>query len=650
MLELEGRYVVQTADGLASAEESAREFHPDIAIVDIRLGAENGLELISYLKSRSPDVVCIVLTAFRDPALTIDALRRQADDFVYKPLASETLLRLLQRHVTTQGLRRERQEFERRFRAVFDQTRRQLYLTDTEGSVVELNHRASEFLGAGREALSGQLLWEALRRNDGDAVGERLRDAVLRAARGLASRLELRLHSSQGRGEHWFEVSASPVRGRDACVYLVLLELEDITQRIQADGERRRVLDMLQQERRYLEQRVAERTAELEGANKDLAEAAKAKDDFMATMSHELRTPLTSILGIAEALESTGVGELTSRQLELLSGISASGQHLLELINEVLDLAKGEAGQLALDWTAVDVHESIREAIRLVEPSAKAKGLDVSLQLDPELGLLRADRRRLKQILVNLLDNAVKFTPEGGSLGLAVTAEPVRGHVCFCVWDTGIGIERKHQQKLFQPFQQVDSKLSRAQGGTGLGLALVQKLVLLHGGAVELESEPGVGTRVCVFLPWTRPGVGEAAGAGAAATESGWGDSGAVLHRRRILVAEDNPTVALLLTEYLRSLGYDVDLANNGAEALEKAAALDPDLILMDVQMPVMDGLEATRRLKADSALASIPVAMLSAFAMTSDRKRCTEAGADGYISKPIKLQELAETLRSYLR
>ncbi|HMQ50555.1 MAG TPA: ATP-binding protein [Anaerolineae bacterium] len=269
--------------------------------------------------------------------------------------------------------------------------------------------------------------------------------------------------------------------------------------------ERKHTQNVLEQERASLAQRVAERTAALQAANIRLAQAARLKDEFLANMSHELRTPLHAILGMSEALQEQVYGELNARQLKSLNIIEESGRHLLTLINDILDLAKIGAGELKLELTTVNVSDVCRSSLRLVNQQAKKKRLNVSYSFDKGLVNLQADPRRLKQILVNLLSNAVKFTPEGGSIGLDVSCNLERKQISFNIWDTGIGIATENLHRLFDPFIQLDNRLSREYDGTGLGLSLVFKLVSLHGGTIEVQSKLGEGSRFIVTLPQHQP-------------------------------------------------------------------------------------------------------------------------------------------------
>jgi PAS domain S-box-containing protein len=400
----------------------------------------------------------------------------------------------------------------------------------------------------------------------------------------------------------------------------------------------------LQRANMNLEARVRERTIELTRAN-------RAKDEFLASMSHELRTPLSGIMSLSESLEAGTYGELTARQLEILHIVAESGKHLLELINDILDLAKIEAGKLELSAGPMAVELFCQASLRMIKQIAFQKNVDVSMSNTSNIEVIHADERRLKQMLVNLLSNAVKFTPEGGQVGLEVTKEGDHA-IRFCVWDTGIGIPADQLGKLFQPFMQLDSSLSRQYTGTGLGLALVRDLAELHGGSVGVESKVGRGSRFYFIVPIQVLGGRKIEGE--QRESSAWVKS-AEAHvssqgeKRRILLVEDNAINMMVTYDFLNDRGYEVITAVNGFEALEKALEKNPDLILMDIQMPGMDGLETIRRLRTAPEFGSVPIIALTALAMPGDRERCLEAGANEYISKPVSLKKLFENIERLL-
>ena len=423
--------------------------------------------------------------------------------------------------------------------------------------------------------------------------------------------------------------------------------------------ERKRAEQSLQHGYAELEEHVRLRTTELSNVNLELGKAARLKDEFLASMSHELRTPLNAILGFSEALQELVYGPLNERQIKTLGNIEESGRHLLSLINDILEVSKIEAGKMELVPASTSLEAVCQASLRLIKPSAQQRQLRVSYKDTSGAHTVWADERRLKQILVNLLSNAVKFTPPGGAVGLEVSASSNPAGLRFAVWDTGIGIAPEQHAKLFQPFVQLDSRLARQYAGTGLGLALVHRLTRLHGGSVEMESQPGCGSRFTVWIP-ERPTPHTAHTAlmslsapPAAEAERRTPPSPAAVTMSAssplILLAEDNEPNVELLVDYLGAHGYRLQIARNGVEAIQQAKSERPDLILMDMHMPMLDGLAATSRIKADPELADIPIVALTALTMSGDRERCIEAGVDEYLSKPVDLKLLLATVKNFL-
>lgn len=436
-------------------------------------------------------------------------------------------------------------------------------------------------------------------------------------------------------------ISHTEIEGKQ----LFTVILRDVT-------ERKRMEAALIKEREQLALRVEERTADLRQANAELAHANRLKDEFLSSMSHELRTPLNAILILSESMEEGVYGPLNNKQIETLHTVIESGQHLLALINDILDLSKIEAGKLELQWGQVNVEQLCAAAIRLNREPALKKKLHLSVAIESRHATIEADERRLKQVLVNLLSNAVKFTPENGAIGLHVHDDPSGKAICFTVWDNGIGIAPESISKLFQPFVQLDSSLSRRYGGTGLGLALVDRLIKAHGGTIMVESQLNEGSRFMCTLPITTPLLSSNKVAAAdllpiaAASQSPTPLPRAV---PVILVVEDNPISREGLTEYLSQEGYRLVMAGNGREALEQAQLTKPDLIIMDIQMPDINGLEVTRRLRMLREFAHTPIVALTALAMPGDEEKCLEAGATHYITKPIDLKALLKWIKTAL-
>ncbi|WP_271254278.1 PAS domain-containing hybrid sensor histidine kinase/response regulator [Pseudanabaena sp. Chao 1811] len=445
------------------------------------------------------------------------------------------------------------------------------------------------------------------------------------------------------------EVRIAPLNQQE-----VLIIIRDIT-------DRKRAEQQLQQLNQELEAKVEERTAALQQTNEELIRATRLKDEFLANMSHELRTPLNAILGMAEGLQEHTYGAVNERQIKALQTIERSGLHLLELINEVLDLAKIEAGQIELNCAPVIIKNLVQSSLLFIKQQAAKKNIQLEIQLPLHLPELFVDERRVRQVLINLLNNAVKFTPEGGSITLK--AQPIdlvpdssdripQTFIQIAVMDTGIGISSENINRLFQPFVQIDSALNRRYEGTGLGLVLVKRIVELHGGKVEITSELGIGSCVTIELPcvtyFRSPPIVRESSISETALVPTTNPQG-INQVPLVLLAEDNEANIYSVSNYLEADGYRVLIAKNGLEAIALSQTHQPDLILMDIQMPELDGLEATKQIRSNPNLENIPIIAMTALAMTGDREKCLEAGANEYLAKPVRLKVLSQKIQALL-
>jgi len=401
--------------------------------------------------------------------------------------------------------------------------------------------------------------------------------------------------------------------------------------------KRKQIEADLEEEKALLDKRVEERKSELSSANTELNRANRLKDEFLASMSHELRTPISGILGMCEVLTSKVYGDLNNKQLASLRSIEESGHHLLALINDILDVSKISVGQLQLDLTPVSIRHVCEASLGFIERDAQKKHLRVSTLYDSAVTAIIADERRLKQILVNLLNNAVKFSNENGSVGLEVIGDPESKMVNFTVWDTGIGIPKDQISLLFQPFVQLDSSLSRRYSGTGLGLVLARRLIEAHDGSISVESEPGKGSRFTFTLPWKQ---------GCEVVET-FDDRKFKKYRiaeiKRALLIEDDNKVAEQIARYLSEIGTECIVHPKGEDAVEKAESYKPDLMILDIMLPDITGWDVLAQLKSNIYTRDIPVLIVS---VVDERTHGMSLGASEYIVKPISREQLLETLQ----
>ncbi|MBI4740826.1 MAG: PAS domain S-box protein [Betaproteobacteria bacterium] len=551
--------------------------------------------------------------------------------------------------------KRRAEEQLRKLSLAVEQSQESIAITDTRGEIEYVNAAFVRSSGYSREELLGRnprllksgltppstylAMWAALA--DGQAwQGE--------------------LVNRRKNGETYVEYEViSPIRQAGGTVTHYLDIKEDIT-------EKKRLGEELDRYRYHLEEQVAERTAQLAGALDQAESATRAKAAFLANMSHEIRTPLNAVLGLAHLMGRGASREQTAQ----LDKIAAAGRHLLGIINDILDLSKIDADKLALEETDVAVAAIPHNVASLIAEMAQAKGLAVRVETGPQPGTqpdplpdwLCGDPMRLTQALLNFATNAVKFT-ERGTITLRVRQVDERAGdelsaqsvlLRFEVQDTGIGIASAALPGLFGDFQQVDNSITRRYGGTGLGLAITRRLAALMGGEAGADSTPGAGSTF-----WFTARLGKSTKTGADGIAAGAGeDAEAALKRdfagTRVLVAEDEPVNQEVARMLLEDAGLVADVAANGAEALTMVRGAPPGAgygaVLMDMQMPVMGGIEATRCIRALPVGRNVPILAMTANAFAEDRRRCLEAGMSDFVAKPVDPPALYAVLLKWLR
>ncbi|MFN3324617.1 MAG: response regulator [Bryobacteraceae bacterium] len=399
-----------------------------------------------------------------------------------------------------------------------------------------------------------------------------------------------------------------------------------------------------------LEERIRQRTEALEEAMQRAQAASQAKSEFLANMSHELRTPMSGILGMIDIVLDS---RLNADQREQLETAQRCANSLLALLNDVLDHSKIEAGKMILEQIPFDLRRVVDDCVRSQRPRANQKDIALDLEIDPSVpGSVTGDPLRIRQVVANLLSNAVKFTSDG-RVSVKVWADEGRTPEELALWievaDTGSGIASDKISLIFEEFTQADGSVSRRYGGTGLGLAITRRLVEMHEGRIEVESEVGKGSTFRTSMHLKRTPARTAAAEEKAADplpeiqQTGEAPAG------RILVVEDNPVNQKVVSTVLRKHGYDCAIAQNGLEGINLLLQEDFALVLMDVQMPVLDGLEATARIRQNPRFQNLPIVAMTAHAMSGDRERCLEAGMNGYIAKPVNSAHLIATVQTYL-
>lgn len=517
-------------------------------------------------------------------------------------------------------------------------------ITDPSGLITVFNDKVTELLGYSNQYITGKNINSLIK----DDLWKVIKNELARKSE--LTDYEVRLIGS-GRREIDVRLSAIELKdsgGKPSGLIFVLRSLKEEKDIQKAMKDRAKELEELKEN---LEKKVRERTEELEKINRQLEYANQLKGRFIANMSHELRTPLNSILGFSDVLLNRTFGNLTENQERYIKNIYSSGKHLLELINNILDIAKIESGKYEMVYETFLIDEVIGEVINIMKSLAENKFIEIFVSIGESISTITADRVKLKQILYNLLSNAIKFTPEGGMVKVDVVMEenvdklhtgsiPGIEFIRFSVQDTGIGIGPEDKERIFDEFEQANTTFSKKYGGVGLGLALTKKLVELHGGNITVGSNLGEGSTFAFWIPVTSPVVEitEPENIEAVSLNFPWMKEEAPL----ILIVEDDLSTAELLTLHLTQAGYKVAHAFNGEEALEKAKNLQPFVITLDVLLPKKDGWEVLQELKSDHTTSHIPVIIHS---IVDNKDLAFALGATDYLLKPLDKEALFSKL-----
>lgn len=527
---------------------------------------------------------------------------------------------------------------EKHFRSLIENASDTIAIMDGDGRIRYCSPPVCRMTGHTPESLFGQN-WLGFMHPD-DAANVRTELPAITAEEGSITKLEYRFRHADGSWKYFESIQTNLLH--DPTVSGIVLNVRDVT-------DRKLVEQQLEQEHQNLEKTVTARTEELSASlerlqdtNLRLLEANRHKSRFLSSMSHELRTPLNAILGFADLLRGQFFGALNEKQLQYVNQLDTSGRHLLALINDLLDIAKIDSGAIELVPEKFAPREFVDATVSMMNAQFRRKNLEVEIVHDPRVEVMTGDLRKCKQIMLNLLSNALKYTPEGGRIMIETKSEGRRG-IRVSVTDNGIGIEPSEQEKIFSEFHQADRVRDEQLGGTGIGLALTKRLVELHGGSIGVKSEVGKGSTFWFMLPiHSLP---------AERNNALLPDLASSPRSRelRILVAEDNEVNISLIIDMLSMHGHNVAVARNGEEAIDLAKAHKPDLILMDIRMPVMDGLEATRRLRAMDDFADTPIIAVTASAGSDAEEECLAAGCTAHLAKPIQTKELFAMLERHL-
>jgi len=628
---LSSSYEVLTATDGAQALQICRGQRPDLVLLDVMMPGIDGHEVCRMLKADplTRDIPVIFVTAHEDAHQETLGLELGAVDFISKPVVAAVVHARVRTHL---GLARSNALLAATLQAAAEGM-----LVVTQGGAISRMNQAfvrmwllpAELLDGADTAAVFAFMREQLLVSDADSPPWSAAPNDADREHGFDA---LALH-----GDRHFERRATPFHV-NAGLGGHVFGFHDVTERVRLQRE----LTLANQ---TLESRVEARTRDLELAV-TLADASnRAKSDFLSNMSHEIRTPINGVLGMTHlALQANP----EARQQDFLTKIQHAGQNLLAIVNEVLDISKIEAGKFDLEETDFALSALITGILDQTAPAATTKGLKLILQIDHALvRMLRGDPLRIGQVLLNYIDNAIKFSAAGDiHVSAHILERDDSGcHIRFKVQDHGIGITPAQIGMLFQPFHQADSSTTREYGGTGLGLAICKRLAMMMGGDVGVASSPGEGSTFwfTIRLQWGSPDLA-CTGLAADTCQS------ARIQGARILLAEDNLLSREVANGLLQAVGAVVTNAANGREVVDLLLSQSFDCVLMDVRMPVMDGLEATRLIRADRRMASTPVLAMTANAGAADRARCIEAGMNDFVDKPVDPQQLYATVTKWLR
>jgi len=608
-----GYTVREAVTGLDGLEQTIA-LRPDLIILDINLPDISGIDVCRKIRQHADVASVIVLqlsATYVSPTDRIQGLDGGADAYITQPVENEELLATIKSLLRMRMAEKRAQKLAQEWEITFNSIESGVLLLNRDLSIARHNEAMTSFIRPG-ESLVGKN-WSDFQFR---LMGSRDLDPIDRLLQTLSSQ-EDEFEITDGR---WIHITVHAVLDESGSFNGAVCILNDVTERQRANTE-------LRQAKRIAEQ------------------ASEAKTEFLANMSHEMRTPMNVVFGIANILSRNPA--LDERHQKLVTTLQSSADSLLSLINDLLDIAKIEARSVEIEVQPFDLYEVMQNVFSQMRIRALEKRInfDLKYHVPIERSTFVGDSGRLNQIMLNLIGNALKFT-ENGAVIVEVSQEAAGLRID--VRDSGIGIAPQFQEAIFQKFTQGDASINRTHGGTGLGLAITQSLVDMMGGRIVVESTLGVGSTFTVYLPLVpHAETGHAPLAVAAELPS---DAG--LSRGNILLVEDHPSNVLVATTLLEDFGFSVDVVGDGLHALEKMKAFAYDVVLMDVQMPGIDGLEATRQFRQyERDNNSVPLAIIgmTAHAMDGYKEKCLKTGMNDYISKPFNSDELKNKLHLYI-
>lgn len=612
-LESLGYNIIGIASSGSEAIKKVKKTRPDIILIDINLnGKIDGVETSKRI-SRILDIPVIFITANSDEATLRRAKIAKPFGYLIKPVEKRELHTTIEIALYRHKLEQKVKDNEEIFHAISSSIKDAVILIDEKSEITFWNKTAARIFGYSKEEALGCLIHELL-------APAKLRQAAIEGFKKFN------------------EAGTGRIIGKTFDIYALRKDGEEIPIELSVSAviikDKRYAVAVCRDITEYIEVNETLKNA------KDAADSAnRAKSTFLASISHELRTPLNSIIGFTELIINGSMGSLNSKQNKFLKIVLENSEHLLSLINDVLDLSKIETGKVKLELKRFNLAKLLHGCLEMIKGIAVKRHVQLLPEIDNAAELI-ADDQKVRQIIYNLLSNAVKFTPSGGQVGVKVSKSSEK--YIITIWDTGIGIREEYQQMIFGEFQQVDISYTRKYHGAGLGLALCKKFVELHNGEIWVESEFDKGSRFSFSSPIRKLDIGYPD-----KPTNSIKFKDVSTGNKIVLVVDDEENNLLLASEVLKNNDYEVYHATNGKSAIKIANAIIPDIILLDIQMPEMDGKTVLKILKKDPQTADIPIIAMTAYAMKGDDDSFLEFGFDGYISIPININTLAENINT---
>ncbi|MFP4543549.1 MAG: response regulator [Candidatus Kapaibacterium sp.] len=637
LIKVRAKNIYSAVDGIEGLELFSKH-RPQIVLSDLGMPEMNGLEMSRRIREIDPKAQIVLITAFDNRDFLLQAIDIGINQYILKPLQKEPLNNALDRIYSFLELESKvnaQYESIKSLSSAIEQSSSMVVISNEKGNIEFVNNQFADFYGCDPENLANTSITELLNSGNNNEEYSDYIDAF-RNFRGWKGEVFV----TAGDTDYWLLVSLSPVADASGRITRFVQVMEDITLQKKEEEE-------LIKSRDLLEKKVNERTKELIAAKEQAESANKAKGLFLAKVSHELRTPLNGIIGVSSILKDASDDHKQKKFIEIISN---SAYNLLNIINDILDFSSIEAGKLTISHEAFSLSELLGNIEALIKPQADSKMLDfrVKKNISDDAWYI-SDSKRIQQVIINLLSNALKFTDKGKVIleVKSLMEEHDKELLRFEVSDTGIGIPETKRQMLFKSFSQADDSMTRKYGGTGLGLVISKEIVESLGGRIDFKSESGKGSTFFFDLPINKS-VGENANQEDLLSRQTAAEKANKQEEYRLLVAEDSFINKEVIKEILKNNGFKVDFAVNGLQAYDLATENKYDLIIMDVQMPFMDGIESTGKLRA--AGIKIPIIGLTAFISKDLNEDCIKAGMNIVMPKPVEWDSLINEINKLIR